>query len=336
MAARPLVAAAFAGASALACAGRMQDPVLPCPGGFDATFIQLGERELAHDVPDWRDDLELLRAIGIRRILLQYSGDERGAFDERAVGRAPVRSLLEAATELEMSVLVGLYFDPRWPNAFPIQSGMPPPLDRPAEMQRLWSLCAFSPACTGWYLPSEFDDRTWSGADRTPLARAFIARSAGALRRMSPNLDVAIAPFFTGALDPDAHARWWSELLADRQISVFLLQDGVGSGHGTAESAASMLGALEPVTSVMGIRLWSTVETFHQVHGAPRDALPFAAVPASFDDVLRSIELEGFSGARLAAFTVLDYMDPRRGGAAAELYSRYAAHCKEARSRIPK
>src|SRR6185312_5847891 len=78
-------------------------PRVACPGGFEATFVQIGERELSFGVPEWQRDLGLVRSIGIDAVILQYSGDERGAFDGRAPGREPVRALLDAAESLGVS-----------------------------------------------------------------------------------------------------------------------------------------------------------------------------------------------------------------------------------------
>jgi hypothetical protein len=314
------------------CAGRLPSPEQACAGGIEATFIQLSQRELSNGVPEWTHELLRLQSIGIHGAVLQYSGDELGPFDGRVEGHAPVRALLEAASALDMSILVGLYRDPRWPDAFPIESGMPPPLDRPAEMMALLSACEASPACLGWYVPQEIDDFTWSSADQRLALRGFLDRTGIALRGLAPGRRVALAPFYTGASGPDAHALFWRELLADRPIDMLMLQDGVGSGHGSAEKAALMLGALRPTTDQMGIELWSTVELFRQLHGPPRDALPFEATPADLATVQHSVETEGATGARLVAFAALDYMNPDRGKDAAQLFEGYAAWCAARRA----
>lgn len=302
---------------------------LPCPGGLEATFIQIGPREIEHGVAEWERDLGLLRSLGIRRVILQYSGDEHGPFDKRPGGAAPVGALLRAASAIGTSVVLGLHLDPRWPGAFPAGSALPPPLDRPAEMDALVEACTSSASCVGWYLPEEIDDSTWASPERTFALRGFLARAAGALRARTPGMQIVISPFYTGHLDPGAHARWWGELLVDRPVEVVMLQDGVGSGHGSAEVAREMLAELAPVAASRKVAVWSVVELFAQIHGPPRDALPFEAAPAEVDTVRRSLELERAAGVPLAAFAVLNYMDPSRGPAAARLHDGYAAFCEE-------
>ncbi|WP_437940421.1 DUF4434 domain-containing protein [Sorangium sp. So ce341] len=304
-------------------------PQRACPGGFESTFIQISERELGYGVAEWTRALVQLQPLGVTSIVLQYSGDELGPFDGRLPGKEPVRALLRAAEPLGIRVLLGLYLDPRWPKGVSVDIALPSPLDRPDAAAGLARTCAAAPACAGWYLPQEIDDATWSSAERTRSIRRFLSRAARELRRLSPGRPVAISPFFTGTLGPEEHARWWGELLSDRPVDVLMLQDGVGSGHGSAEAASRMLAALRPVTRARGVELWSTVELFRQVHGPPRDDLPFEAVPAELATVLRSTALERAAGARLVAFSVLDYMNPERGAAAARLFDGYAAWCRE-------
>ena len=105
-------------------------------------------------------------------------------------------------------------------------------LGEPAPEARLVETCASSPACAGWYLPLEIDDRTWSPPERAEELRGLLDRTAEALRRLRPG-DIAIAPFFTGTLGPDEHARFWGDLLAHRPVDVLMLQDGAGSGYGS-------------------------------------------------------------------------------------------------------
>lgn len=302
------------------------EPVYPartCPRGFDASFVQLGRRELAFDEAAWRRALSLLRAVGVDLVIVQFTGDQDGAFDGRG-GHAPVRALLAAAAGMHMKVFLGLDRDPTWPD--PAAATRPaPPLGDRARIRALAALCAGSAACAGWYLPQEIDDATWTG--REAVLRAHLVRTAAALRRVAPGRPIAIAPFFAGSPDPAAHARFWDALLAERSVDIVALQDGIGSGRATAEIAAGYLDALRPVVAARGVELWSVVELFRQEHGPPVDARPFAAVPMHPATLRASLAAERPLARRIVAFSVLDYMDPARGGAARRLYDDYAANC---------
>lgn len=302
-------------------------PAASCPAGFDATFVQLGARELAFDEPTWAGELGLLRALGVRAVVLQFSGDEHGPYDDRRPGVRPVAALLRAAGDAGIEVYLGLHADPSWPELARADDPPPRPLDTRAGAQRLGALCDASPACAGFYLPQEIDDETWGAPERARIARAHLERAARALRAIAPDRPILAAPFFTGTLDPEAHARFWAGLLAERPVDVLMLQDGVGTGRARPADAARYLAALRPVAAAAGVRLWSVVEIFRQKHGPPRDDRPFAAVPAPFAQVRDSLAVERPLVERAVAFAVLDYMHPGRSAPARRLYERYRAWC---------
>ncbi len=302
-----------AAALGLGCAAAEQPaPARTCARGFDASFVQLGRRELGFDQAAWRRALSLLRAAGVELVVVQFTGDESGAYD--------LEPLLAAAGAMKMTLFLGLDRDPAWPRPS-ATSRLPPPLGAPRRARRLARACESSPACAGWYLPQEIDDVSWAG--REQALRAHLVASAAALRRLAPGKPIAIAPFFTGALDPDAHARFWDAILAEKSVDIVMLQDGVGTGRATAEMAAGYLAALQPVTAARGVELWSVAELFRQVHGAPVDERPFAAVPIHPATLRASLAAERAVARRVVAFSVLDYMDPARGGAARTLYQEY-------------
>ena len=287
-------------------------PARTCARGFDASFVQLGRRELAFDQAAWRRALGLLRAVGVELVVVQFTGDETGPYD--------IRPLLAAAASMRLKVFLGLDRDPTWPQA-EAAARPAPPLGERRRIRALAALCNGSLACAGWYLPQEIDDSTWRG--REEILRAHLVASAAALRRLTPGRPIAIAPFFTGALEPEAHARFWDAILAEPSVDVVMLQDGVGSGRATAEMAAAYLAALQPIAAARGVELWSVAELFRQVHGAPVDQDPFAAVPMHPSTLRASLTAERMFARRLVAFSVLDYMDPARGRAARTLYEDY-------------
>ncbi len=310
----------------LACVGPY--PVRPCPGGFNASFVQMANHERSYNLPDWKSGLQLLRSAGIQTIVLQYSGDEHGFYDDQATGNKPIRSVLEAAQELDVSVLLGLYKEPGWPETFTVDSSLSPPLDQPSEMQALVKLCTAFRSCVGWFIPQPIDEHAWGSAERTKELRSFLERSSQKLRDLTPGKPIAITSLFTGELDPQAHAEWWNQILAERPVDMLMFQDGVGTGRGTAESTQRLLDALWPVTDTLGIALWAVIDVFHQIYGPPLDNLPFEAVPATLESVIHSIELERTTGARLVVFTYLDYMDPTLGSVSERLHQGYTKWCE--------
>jgi hypothetical protein len=226
-------------------------------------------------------------------------------------------------------VYLGLHADRRWPDTSAAGS-LPPPLDDPAGGRALARLCQEAPACAGFYLSSEIDDQTWSSPERTRALHGYLTRTGSALRALAPGYPLVVAPFFTGGLDPQAHARWWGELMAGHPFDVLALQDGVGTRRATPERAADYLQALSPVAARAGVRLWSVIELFQQLHGTPHDDRPFAARPAAFSTLRRSLTAQRPLVEQAIGFAVLDYMSPYGPPAARRLYRNYVSWCQQA------
>ncbi len=302
-----------------------------CPRGLQGSFLQLTEAQLGHGEAEWARELTLLRATGAETVIVQYTGDHAGAYEDRDEPRArpvgPLRALLAAAGTARLKVYLGLHADPRWPEGG--VDDLPPPLGDPRGAGALARLCSDAPACAGFYLSSEIDDLTWGSPARTGQLAAYLQRTAARLRSLAPGYPLVVAPFFTGRLDPQAHARWWGILMQGRPFDVLALQDGVGTRRATPERAAEYLRALGPATAAAGVRLWSVVELFHQLHGTPHDDRPFAARPAAFSTLRRSLAAQRPLVEQAIGFAVLDYMNPHGPWAARRLYDRYVAWCQQ-------
>ncbi len=303
-----------------------------CGAGLDGSFVQLSTRELGFDPGAWRTEMAMLRSAGVRTVVAQFTGDERGPFDRQRPQDTPVRRLIDSAAEAGMRVWLGLHADPRWPHGLDRGGPLPPPLDDPALADELARLCLDSPSCEGFYLSPELDDHR--GLDSNRGVAAFVARTSLALRVRAPEKRISLAPFFTGKLSPEEHAAFWQPVLRESAIDVFMLQDGVGTGRATPKTARLYLEALRRVIPAREsrrgpIELWSVIELFRQLSGPPLDARDFAAEPASFDVIARSLVEEGAVADRLIAFSVPDYMDPRRGAGAARLYDDYRRWCDD-------
>lgn len=304
------------------------DPSAPCEATFDATFVQLTHEQGRFDAARWGEELRLLQRLGIELVIVQFTGDERGPYDRGS--ERPVAELLRAAEAAGIEVYLGLHHEPRGAPtdiAVPLQ-------DRPAA-RALGQLCTSTSACAGWYISRELDDTTWATPARTHALRAYLAHTSAALRELAPGRRIAIAPYFTTALSPEAYARWWRALLDPGVIDVVLLQDGVGTGRATPGTTAEYLAHLGPALREIDVELWSVAELFQQTHGVPIDARPFAAVPMHPATLRHSLAIQRPLVTRAVAFAVLDYMDPRRGGLARQLHDDYAARCRAARNWRP-
>ena len=235
----------------------------PCPAGLGGTFVQLGQGQLDLSDHDWRREVALLAATGVQTVVVQFTGDQQGAFDQRYPQR-PVRTLARTASDAGMDVWLGLHADPRWPHKFDLEHALPPPLDDRQQAQALAALCRDIPRCRGFYLSPELDDA--GGPAAVPRMTRFLARTTTALRALAPDHRIAMAPYFSGTLSPAEHAEVWRPMLP--LVDVFMLQDRVGSGVGNPQIARRYLESLRPVLPP-ATELWSVVELFDQQAGPP-------------------------------------------------------------------
>lgn len=300
----------------------------PCQVGFDATFVQLGARDLTRDVASWQGELDVLQSLRVRTIVLQYSGDEAGSYDARTAGVTPVRALLTAAEAHGMQVYVGLYAEPDWPEQFDVAARLPAPLADARGSAWLRELSQSSKAFAGFYLPHEIDEQTWANEARAPQVAAFLERAAGELRRIAPGKPLAIAPFYAETQPPAKYAHFWQTVLAHRPVDILMLQDGAGARGTSNATLVNMLAALRPVLDQKHIELWSVVEVFKQSAGPPVNDAEFAAEPADYKRVRASMIAQRQWVQRLIAFSVLDYMHPSRSPAQRALYQAYLAGCE--------
>lgn len=301
----------------------------PCPHGFDATFIQLSERDFTRDVQGWQEPLDLLRRVGVELIVVQYTGDEHGSYDARTLHARPVRALLEAARARRMHVYLGLYADPRWPHDPAAVQGLPAPLS--SVSGRAWFADLnrdFDDTVVGFYIPHEIDELTWSSAEASDRIAAFLQRTAAALHELGPGKPIAIAPFYAESQPPAAFAQFWKRVLAQHPVDVLMLQDGAGARGTHAATIAHTLNVLRAALRPLHVALWAVVEVFEQRGGPPVDEGEFAAVPRGYARVQASIDAERPWVQRLIAFSVLDYMDPERGPEHERLYTAYLDRCR--------
>ena len=99
--------------TALGCAAAAVVP-RTCAGGLQGSFLQLTDRQVGFGARDWLEPFALLRATGADTVILQFTGDRAGAYDDRvhaSIG-GPVRAILSAAAASGLRVYLGLHADP--------------------------------------------------------------------------------------------------------------------------------------------------------------------------------------------------------------------------------
>lgn len=301
---------------------------------FRGTFLQPLSAHASLSRADWNRLFAALSAIGVEEVVVQWSVHDNVPFyDSATAGTAAapvVAAVAEAAPRHGIRFRLGLIEDPGW---WKVIQGEPAAFARWLKHLRIRNertarelapLVSGNPGFAGWYLPQEVDDSTLANAImRAPLTEYF-ARTSAALRRLTPDRDVAVSGFSNGRIDPKTLAALWKGI-APAGPAMLLFQDGVGVGKLRPEEAGIYLAALRQALEGTSLRLVPVMEIFVQTGGPPLDDGPFAARPAALHDVLTRLHDISATSSRVFAFSLPEYMSPLGGEAAAALYEAYRA-----------
>ncbi len=303
---------------------------------LQGTFLQLTEAHGRWTRPQWESLFADLRALGLRRLIVQWTVHDDTAFYPSALHRSvpapPLPVLLELADRDRVEVVVGLASDSRYWEAIARDARLVEVYLRRLRLRsegvarELAPLVRGHVSFAGWYVTEEVDDVSWLEPERRLLLAGHLRDLTASLKRMTPGATVTVSSFSNAHCDPEALESFWKALLAEAPLDVVLFQDGVGAQKMDLVHLPLYLAAMERAVEGSGRRLGVVVELFEQVGGAPVDGGPFKAVPAPAARVMRQLALAAGRGrAGAIAFTVPDYMRAESGPRAAQLLEDYLA-----------
>lgn len=298
------------------------------------SFLQLLAVHYEWRDEDWKRLFGYFTALGLTDLVVQWSVLDDLAFhpNPSEAGRtgSPLESILAAADEARMRVLVGLAHDSRYWDEIRAESAPLGDYLRRLESrslaaaQRMTSLLAAHRSFEGWYLPLEVDDVNWVDPVRRGLLFEHLRGLSEQLRRIEPAARIALSGFSNARIDPRGFESFWHGLLASAPaIDVVLLQDGVGAHKLDIAEVPLYMAAAGKAASRNGRELRAVVETFRQTAGPPIDDKPFSAAPAAMDRLQRQLRAAAPFASRIIAFSVPEYLSPAGGPAARRLYEDY-------------
>jgi uncharacterized protein DUF4434 len=319
---------------ALALAGVA--PAAAAEARLQGTFLQLTAAHGRWARPQWESLFADLKALGLRRLVVQWTVHDDTAFYPSAVHRSvpspPLPLLLELADRDRVEVVLGLASDSRWWEAIARDARLVEVYLRRLRLRsegvarELAPLVRGHASFAGWYLPEEVDDVTWLGPERRHLLAGHLRDLAASLKRATPGATVTVSSFSGAHCDPEALESFWKALLAEAPLDVVLFQDGVGALKMDLVHLPLYLSAMQRAVEGSGRSLGVVVELFEQVGGPPLDHGPFKAVPAPAARVMQQLVLAAGRGrAGAIAFAVPDYMRADSGPRAAQLLEDYLA-----------
>lgn len=297
------------------------------------SFVQLNRDRAATTEAGWREDMRLMKDLGLRTIIVQWCAEPGILYTEADVPSYPERfatieRLLAAAAKEEMTVHLGLFHDPNYWTEITARDRVLRDyfLVRVAENERIQRtlLDRFRDcrAWVGYYIPDEIDDLTWRDPTKNALFGDYLRLLCERLRANDPDRTIGISAFVRGRTDPDVFAKTLLRIAGTGRPDRLLIQDGIGVGDPREQYLPMYYAALRKHWNLAETKLGCIVELFAQT-SAPGE--PFAAVPADPARVRRQLQHAAVFDDDVTFFTFQDYAHPNLGPEADALYKGLSA-----------
>lgn len=299
------------------------------------TFMQLTEAHATWTATDWQTQFAEFERLGLHRIVVQWSVYDNVAFYPSAIYRvaanAPLETLLALADQYGLRVHIGLTHDSQFwseikrnPNLVSVYLGRRLSEVR-AMLPELMSVARKHASFSGFYIADEIDDLSWQTPERREILLAYLRAVREAVRTEGAMRPVAISGFSNAAMSPLSLAAFWDSLLRRSGIELLLFQDGVGAGKLDVSEVPIYLNALHLRFNGSRHEVWTVVELFQHEAGTAEKAT-FQAIPAPFARIQQQLALAAEFTSMSIAFSVPDYMSPRRGAEQSALFQAYLSN----------
>ena len=289
--------------------------LLPIPSGeslpkpFTATFFQPWKEHVAQPTQQWVTLVNRMRQFGCRRIILQWIGINK-ANDQWQIPDATIKVLLDKCLDTGLSLQIGLPYDGDWWDMLQPNNDstlMEAYLETTARYctdyiaRTAWPE---HPAFSGWYIPYEIEQHSWSTTQRRELLIPWLGKISQACLtaypERSPGVSTYLSVLSNSALLPDL----WDQILADVVLHP-MIQDGVGI------SGLSNYVALAPLRGLLvdrGVEFDLILELFEQT-SSRSGSEPFEAHSATYGRLRSQLEIAESYGAKdIVAFAVDPWM----------------------------
>lgn len=264
--------------------------------------------------PDaWAGQLDTLRRVGCRDLILQWTGVDNGS-SPWVLPDALVVRLLAQCQERGMGLQIGLPYDERWWQALqsPDAQELAGFLDRTSHSaveyigrRRLSQHAAFR----GWYIPYEIEQHSWRTPERRAQLIAWLNIICRPCLESYPVRAPAVSTYLSALSSADSLPALWREIASNVRVRP-MVQDGVGV-HGMANYAA--LAPLRQMLLEQHIEFDLVIELFEQTSAANA---PFQARAAAYSRIHRQLLMAQHYGAQnIVAFAVDPWMTGNEPGA---------------------
>jgi len=235
------------------------------------SFIDFSHKS-AWSQQEWESQFREMKEIGMNTVIIQYMayGDTtwfNSANDFTKIKYPDALStLLAAANNEKMDILIGLYFDEDyWKNQTNID-WLRLHADRCITIAtELNAQYGKDPAFKGWYIPHEPEPNAYHSKELTAsFNENLINRISDKLHSFDAK-PVSIAAFFNSELTSTTQLKEFMAELCKSNLQIIMLQDGIGVNHVSLDSVKQYYIAadqgLYEISNYKG-EFWTDLETF--------------------------------------------------------------------------
>ncbi len=293
------------------------------PPKIEGSFLRLDFENANWSVNVWKSELEDMRNIQIKDLIIQHVTDNGTAYYPtildwlNPVGNDPIAKIMSIADTLGMKVYIGLAYDGlfwQYPDDSAYLEGL---ANRNIDViNELWDLYEEHSCFEGWYIPQEISDYPLSKIENYV---AYIDTIADYSHWLSSSKLVLIAPFFAMHQSASDFEIWWRNILDSCSIDVLMLQDGVGCDRCTlSTNVPEYFYAMKKACDSTGTIFWTDLEIFTP------DSLGWK--PGDMNRIAEQIEVESLYVSKIVCYEYNHFMGLNKDTAQMILYRDYAKY----------
>lgn len=288
-----------------------------------STFIQLSRSHHGWSLQQWEALFNEFESTHINELIIQFGVYNNFAHfpteDFETTDTPPLETILTIAEKRGVRVLVGLNFDEDYWNLLWDEDALLADFLYESYMK---SMCAANQineiaqhytSFKGWYIPEEFEERTWNYYNRLDMFIAYLHHLSRDLKILTPTASIALSTYIYAPPPAQVYYETMGRVLKETDITDLYFQDGIGTGNVPKDALFDYIIELKNAALENSRYLHVIVELFDD---------NFA--PASIDRVIWQIQVaDQAQPASICSFATPHYMS-RFGNIGAEaLLSNY-------------
>ncbi len=225
---------------------------------ISSTFIQLYRSHHDWSRLQWEALFDEFESLAIKELIVQYGVYNNFAHfpsdDFETTDTPPLETILAVAESRGIRVLVGLNFDEAywallWDDDFKIADFLEESYVKSMRAaSQIYEIAQHYDNFKGWYIPEEFEERTWNYFNRLDMIIAYLHDLSRDLKVLTPSASVALSTYIYEPPAAQVYRDTMTQMLGNTEITDLYFQDGIGTGHVPQDALLHFLTELKDAT----------------------------------------------------------------------------------------